>query len=144
MRERFWERYTLAELTGVEWEALCDGCGKCCLKKFTDIDSDEVRYTGVACRKLNIETCRCRSYAGRHAEVADCIGVARDMEWDWLPASCAYRLRAQGKPLFNWHPLLSGSPTSVHEAGMSVRGKVLSEDNVHPDELEQHILHWVE
>lgn len=144
MRERFWEHYTLDELTGAEWEALCDGCGKCCLKTFSDIDTEQVLRTSVACRKLNTETCRCRSYASRHTEIRDCIEVTRDMAWGWLPVTCAYRLRAEGKPLFAWHPLLSGSPSSVHEAGMSVRGKVLSEDNVHPDELEQHIVHWVE
>lgn len=144
MRERFWERYSLSELSGAEWEALCDGCGKCCLKKFTDIDTEQVLYTGVACRKLNTETCRCRSYASRHVEIPDCIAVAHDMQWDWLPATCAYRLRAEDKPLFAWHPLLSGSPASVHEAGISVRDRVLSEDNVHPDELERHSVRWVE
>lgn len=144
MRAHFWERYPLSELSDAEWEALCDGCGKCCLKKFTDIDTEKVLYTSVACHKLNIETCRCRSYARRHAEVPDCIDVTTDMDWSWLPASCAYRLRAEDKPLFDWHPLVSGFPASVHEAGISVCGKVLSEENVHPDELEQHIVHWVE
>ncbi|MGI9286631.1 MAG: YcgN family cysteine cluster protein [Pseudomonadales bacterium] len=144
MRAYFWEHYTLSELSDAEWEALCDGCGKCCLKKFTDIDTEEVLHTSVACHKLNIETCRCRSYARRHAEVPDCIDVRADMEWSWLPATCAYRLRALDKPLFDWHPLVSGSPASVHTAGISVRGNVLSEENVHPDELEQHIVHWVE
>ncbi len=144
MRTLFWERYALSELTRVEWETLCDGCGKCCLKKFTDIDTEKVLHTGVACRQLNTETCRCRGYARRHTEIPECISVARDMVWDWLPATCAYRLVAEGKPLYAWHPLVSGSAASVHEAGISVRGKVLSENNVHPDELQQHIVHWVE
>lgn len=144
VRAHFWERYALHELSVAEWEALCDGCGKCCLKKFVDIDTEEVLYTGVACRKLNTETCRCRSYARRHAEVPDCIDVSPAMDWRWLPATCAYRLRAQGKPLFDWHPLVSGSADSVHQAGISVRGKALSEQSVHPDELEHHSVHWVE
>ncbi len=148
MRDRFWERYPLGELDGAEWEALCDGCGKCCLKKFTTSDCDTntaaVLYTAVACRKLNTESCRCSSYATRRSEVPDCTDVNVDMNWQWLPATCAYRLRAGKQPLFDWHPLVSGCADSVHQAGISVRGKVLSEQHVHPDELEQFVIHWVE
>lgn len=144
MRDRYWERYPLSELDAAEWEALCDGCGKCCLKKFTDSDTEAVLYTRVACRKLDTESCRCRSYTRRHSEVPDCVEVNEAINWDWLPSSCAYRRCAENKPLFDWHPLVSGSPSSVHQAGISVRDKVLSEEYVHAKDLEHHIIRWVD
>lgn len=142
MRDCFWENLPLDELSVAEWEALCDGCAKCCLTKLLDSDTDEVHFTAVACRQLNAETCRCRDYARRRSIVAGCIKVSLDMDWRWLPTTCAYRLRAENKPLPDWHPLVSGSPRSVHQAGVSVRGKVVPEDSVHPAELQRFIVRW--
>jgi uncharacterized protein len=139
LRERFWER-PLAELDRAEWEALCDGCGKCCLHKVEDADTGEVHPTNVACKLLDRTSCRCTNYRMRRLYVPDCIrldaGSVRRL--GWLPSTCAYRLRAQGSPLPDWHPLLTGDPDSVHAAGESVRGWTVSEDEA--GDLEHHLV----
>ena len=56
----------------------------------------------------------------------------------WLPSTCAYRLRAEDKPLNDWHYLISGDRETVHEAGMSVRGWTVSEDEA--GDLEHHLV----
>ncbi len=144
LEPRFWERKPLGELNRAEWEALCDGCGRCCLVKIEDADSGELFYTNVVCEYHDNQHCRCTAYSQRSSLVPDCIEVtpevARDKEW--LPETCAYRLLAEHKPLFDWHPLVSGDPASVHQAGISVRDKVISEVYVHPDELPEHLVHW--
>lgn len=142
----FWQSKSLAELNAAEWEALCDGCGKCCLAKIEDEDSGEIAFTRVSCRLLDTETCQCSDYGNRTQQVQDCVEIdaGNIAELDWLPSTCAYRLRSEGKPLYDWHPLVSGSRLSVHEAGMSVLGRVISEQYVHPDGLEEHIVHWIE
>lgn len=144
--ERFWERKSLAELDAEEWELLCDGCGRCCLLKLEDTDSGAVAYTAVACRLLDVERVRCGDYERRRRRVPDCVVLDADTvaATDWLPATCAYRLRAQGLPLPGWHPLVSGNPQSVREAGISVAGRVFSERFVHPEALAEHIVRWVE
>ena len=139
MRERFWER-PLGDLDREEWEALCDGCGKCCLHKVEDALSGEIHPTNVACKLLDRNACRCSNYRMRRAFVPDCVrlsagNVARIA---WLPSTCAYRLRAEGKPLEDWHPLISGDPESVHRAGVSVRGWTVSEDEA--GDLEHHLV----
>jgi len=142
----WWNEKRLDQLNDSEWEALCDGCAKCCLHKFQDIDSGEVFYTRVRCRLLREQTCLCGDYANRRARVPDCIdlhGTDRG-EFDWLPGTCAYRLRAQGLPLPAWHPLVSGNRESVHQAGISIRGRTISEDFVHPDGFEEHVVQWVD
>ncbi len=125
----FWERKTLDELSEAEWEALCDGCGRCCMVKLEDVDTGERLDTRLACRLLDIGACRCTAYANRHVEVPDCLRLTPPSVYglDWLPGTCAYRLRAQGRPLLWWHPLVSGDPETVHQAGISVRGFAISE-----------------
>ncbi len=142
----FWQRKSLSEMTEEEWESLCDGCGKCCLHKLEDEDTGEVHYTCVACRHLDRHTSRCREYSRRLKLVAACIDLtpADVGQFHWLPQTCAYRLVAEGKPLADWHPLVSGSAESVHKAGISVRGRVFSEDEVDEDDLEDYIVRWVE
>lgn len=143
LRERFWE-LPLASLTQGEWEALCDGCGRCCLHKIEDADTGEIEHTNVACKLLDPATARCRDYAHRRAFVPDCMQLTpRIVESvEWLPKTCAYRLRAAGKPLRNWHYLISGDRESVIKAGISVAGRVVSEVDAGP--LEHHIVEWGE
>jgi uncharacterized protein len=141
----FWRRKTLAEMTDAEWESLCDGCGKCCLVKLEDEDSGEIYFTDLGCRLLDGATCRCHDYAGRTAQVEDCVRLTPENAGalNWLPPSCAYRLLANGKDLYWWHPLVSGDPETVHAAGMSVRNRVAApEDAVAEDEYEDHIVSW--
>lgn len=146
MRERFWERYPLEALSEQEWEALCDGCARCCLLKLEDEDSGELYFTELACRCLDLKSGRCGAYAERLQRVPDCLRITPAMARDgrWLPSSCAYRRLAEGRGLADWHPLLSGNPASVQQAGISVLGKVLPEVAVSEDAWEDHIIHWVE
>jgi hypothetical protein len=142
----WWHDKPLAELNETEWEALCDGCAKCCLHKLKDEDSGEVFYTKVRCRYLDEQTCRCTDYARRSVLVPHCIQLrAEDVHTlDWLPTTCAYRLRANGQRLPQWHPLVSGDANTVHQAGVSIRGRAISDEYVHPDGFDEHIVKWVE
>jgi uncharacterized protein len=141
LREQFWER-PLAELNQAEWEALCDGCGRCCLHKIEDEDSGEVVETNVACSLLDTATARCRDYANRKAFVPDCLRLTLRIvnTVEWLPATCAYRRRAEGRPLPRWHYLLTGDREGAVRAGVSVAGRVISEDVAGP--LEHHLAEW--
>jgi len=141
----FWEIKSLTELDAAEWESLCDGCGRCCLRKLEDPDSGEISYTDVACRLLDTGNCRCRDYPNRHRRIEDCVRLdPNDLApLAWMPSSCAYRLVAEKKPLPDWHPLVSGSARSVQDAGISVSGRVISEAHVHEDEVEFRIIDWV-
>jgi len=141
----FWQRKKLTELTADEWESLCDGCGRCCLKKLQDEETGEVAYTDVACKQLDRARCRCRRYARRHELVPDCVALRpSDLStFDWLPTTCAYRKLAEGKPLDWWHPLVSGDPDTVHRAGISVRGRTLPERDVPAEDLETRIIEWI-
>ena len=132
----FWERKDLGELSRAEWESLCDGCGKCCLMKVEDDETGEVTPTNIACRLLDLDSCRCSDYRHRKAHVPDCtrLSAANVHEFYWLPTTCAYRLRAEGRPLPDWHPLVSGDSGTVHEAGISVRGWTVSEVDAGPPE----------
>lgn len=140
----FWRAKRLEELSRDEWESLCDGCGKCCLHKIEDGDDGRYYYTNVACRLLNLGTCRCKDYADRRRVVPDCIALTADRieELDWLPSSCAYRLVAAGRDLPWWHPLVAGDSDAVHKAGASVRGRCISETRAGP--LDHHIVTWVD
>ena len=126
----FWVRKPLETMSSEEWESLCDGCGRC--------------TTAVACRLLDRDTCRCRDYPNRVERVPECVVLSPEEVDDHglLPPSCAYRRLAEGRPLASWHPLVSGRRESVHEAGISVRGKVVSEEWVHSNDLEDHIVDW--
>lgn len=137
---RFWEDRPLAALDRGQWEALCDGCGKCCIHKLEDEETGELFPTNVACRLLDRRSGRCSDYRHRHAYVPDCIRLtpAKLGELEWLPVTCAYRLRAEGKPLADWHYLNSGDPESVHAAGQSVRGWTISEQDA--GDLEYHLI----
>jgi uncharacterized cysteine cluster protein YcgN (CxxCxxCC family) len=141
----FWEEKSLADMTDSEWESLCDGCGKCCLHKLENEETGDIFYTDIACQLLNTTTCRCSDYSHRKQRVPDCLSLtpANISETHWLPSSCAYRLLHEGKPLKSWHPLLSSDADTVHRAGISVSGRVLSETYVHPDEFEDRIVKWV-
>jgi uncharacterized protein len=141
----FWQRKTLEELSPGEWESLCDGCGRCCLVKLEDDDSGEISFTDIGCKLFNARSCRCADYAHRRRKVRDCIkltpAIVRAL--GWLPPTCAYRLIAEGRDLAWWHPLVSGSETSVHEAGVSVRGRVAaSEKQLQPADYPRHIVAW--
>ena len=130
--DRFWEWKPLDAMTRDEWESLCDGCGKCCLHKLEDEDTGAIHPTNVACRLLDRDKARCTDYRRRKAFVPDCVRLTptKLRTIAWLPASCAYRLVEAGKPLPEWHHLLTGDRDSIHRAGMSVAGKVVSEDEV--------------
>lgn len=142
MRPRFWE-LPLRDLDREEWEALCDGCGKCCLNKIEFEGTGELAFTRVACKLLDGQSCQCSNYPDRHRYVPECIVLTRrklcEVAW-WLPATCAYRLRAEGKPLFDWHYLISGDRESVHRAGQSVRGWTISELEVREEDWEDHMI----
>jgi uncharacterized cysteine cluster protein YcgN (CxxCxxCC family) len=140
----FWERKALTEMTAAEWESLCDGCGRCCLLKLADEDGSNVVYTDVACRLLDLESCRCGDYPRRHRLVKDCVRLTPENlgQLGWMPSTCAYRLLYEGKPLYWWHPLVSGDPATVRAAGIAVAGRVVSERKVPEEELEDHIVEW--
>ncbi len=138
----FWETKRLGDMSTEEWESLCDGCGKCCLHKLQDADTDEIYSTNVACRLLDLDTCRCRDYPNRKKKVPDCVQLTPETAatLSWLPPTCAYKLLADGKPLPAWHPLISGSELSVHEAGISVRGRAVAERQAQG--MTSHIVEW--
>lgn len=142
--EKFWEK-PLTELNVEEWELLCDGCGRCCLKKYADDASDEIIYTRIVCRYFKQDSHSCACYKDRTELVPECLDVKKmDIQAvSWMPDTCAYRLRFQNKALFDWHPLLAGSRDKMESAGIGVGGKVISEEYVHPEGFEEHIIRWV-
>jgi len=140
----FWRTKALTAMSPSEWESLCDGCGKCCLHKLEDEDDGSYAYTNVACRLLDLGSCRCKNYPNRREFVPDCVQLTADGigALGWLPSTCAYRQLAAGKDLAWWHPLVSGDPDSVHRAGISVRGRAVAEHRAGP--LNHHLVTWAE
>ena len=131
MTDQFWKTKTLDQMSNTEWESLCDGCALCCMSKIEDEDSSEIFYTNTACELLDLSNCLCSDYVNRLARVPDCmqLTVASVASYDWLPGSCAYRRLANGQGLAEWHPLISGRPESVHEAGISMLGQMVPDED---------------
>ena len=144
MSQPEWTRKRLEDLTPQEWETLCDGCGKCCLSKLEDEDTGEIHWTTVACRLFDAKLCRCHDYANRLDKVPDCVRLTPQVvrTISWLPQTCAYRLVAEGRDLYWWHHLVSGSRQTVHEAGISMRGRVTASESdlAEPDDYFDHML----
>ena len=138
----FWTTKRLSQMTPEEWESLCDGCGRCCLHKLRDDATDALSFTRVACKLLDLHDCNCTDYARRQEKVPDCVALTPDAldDIDWLPPTCAYRRVQEGRGLAWWHPLVSGDPDTVHQAGISVRDRVVSEEFSGP--LEVHVVDW--
>jgi uncharacterized cysteine cluster protein YcgN (CxxCxxCC family) len=138
----FWETKRLQDMSPDEWDALCDGCGQCCLVKIEDEDSGNIFLTRLACSLLDVGSCRCKDYANRFARMPDClsIDIKAVRKLKWLPQSCAYRRLHEGRGLAWWHPLISGDPETVHQAGVSVRGWVRSEKGVSEDKIARYII----
>lgn len=142
--EPFWQSKTLESMSEAEWESVCDGCGRCCLNKLEDWDTGRIFFTDVVCRLFDDETCRCTDYENRHRRVPDCIALTPENvgELSWLPPTCGYRLLSEGQDLYWWHPLVSGDPETVHQAGISVRGRVRCETTVPEADLEDYVVDW--
>lgn len=145
MSDNFWETKQLSEMTTDEWESLCDGCGRCCLNKLEDEDSDEIYFTNVSCKLLDLEKCCCTDYENRKVSMPDCmiLSVNNQAALEVMPSTCAYRLLDAGKPLPDWHPLITGRQESVAEAGMSIVGKAVSEEYIHYTQFPEHLINWV-
>ncbi len=140
----FWEEKTLAQMSVPEWESLCDNCGKCCLHKLEDEDTGKVYYTRAVCNLIDLDSCRCTRYSERCTLVPDCLDLKQHdfSEYTWLPATCAYKLLANGDMLPEWHPLISGTPDSVKTAGVSISSYAMKESEI--DDLEEHIIQWLD
>ncbi len=145
LRPQFWKKYSLTELNSAEWEALCDGCGLCCLIKLEDEELQEIAYTKVACKLLNCQTAQCSNYSQRVQHVPDCIQLTPEKlaNIQWLPASCAYRRLEQGKSLPSWHYLNSGTRSSIIQAKKSAAGRCISEVEVDEEQIEDYIVRWI-
>lgn len=141
---KFWEHKTLAQMSVQEWESLCDNCGKCCLHKLENEETEEIFYTSVVCDLIDLQSCRCTRYTERTRLVPECLDLKQHdfAAYTWLPTTCAYRLLADGKPLPDWHPLITGDPNSVQEAGVSIRSYAMKESEV--NDPEEHIIEWLE
>ena len=140
---KFWENKPLEKLNFKEWEALCDGCGKCCLNKIEDEETGQVFLTRIACRLFNDESCLCSNYKKRHKHVPECIKLTPStikQNAYWLPSTCAYKLIYEKKPLPAWHPLLTGQKETTHDSGISVRGSTISEKSVNEEDWENYII----
>jgi uncharacterized cysteine cluster protein YcgN (CxxCxxCC family) len=157
----FWQTKSLTEMSRHEWESLCDGCAKCCLHKFIDDeDTDDLSelqptdhinaheqmvYTNIGCFLLNDKTCQCSKYEQRTTLVPDCVRLTQDNLDDifFMPPSCTYRRLNEGRGMPSWHPLLhKGKKSKMHQAGMSIRGKIVKDDDVSIEDFEDYIVLW--
>ena len=151
LRPQFWSRFALNELNHSEWEALCDGCGSCCLIKYIDNDDDEelVEYTDVTCQLMDCATGYCQHYATRQEHVPDCIQLTMDNlpNMMWLPSHCAYKRLYKGQGLPSWHLLLTeDAVVTQHEmraANVGVAGRCVSEIGMSDEEMETRVVNWV-
>lgn len=145
MAEPFWQTKHLTEMTHDEWESICDGCAKCCVTKLLDVETEQLVFTDVACELLDGKTCRCRDYTNRLKRVADCVTLTPknvDEYGKFMPSTCAYRLLQEGKPLPDWHHLVSGDINTIHQAGKSVQGRVRLKADVDENDLENYVVDW--
>jgi uncharacterized cysteine cluster protein YcgN (CxxCxxCC family) len=143
LADRFWETKSLKKMNKAEWEAVCDGCGKCCLNKLEDEDTGEVALTRVACRLLDNESCLCSQYPIRHQFVPECIVLTPKTLEDnlyWLPSTCGYRLLYEGRKLYDWHPLIAGNSDTMHASGVTMQGRTVPEFEIHEDDWEDYII----
>ncbi len=140
----FWRTKALDDMTHEEWESLCDGCGKCCMIRLEDEDTGKIADTNIACKLFDRTGCRCTDYANRCVRVPDCVSLTPDnlASLDWMPKTCAYRLVFEGYDLPPWHPLITGNQESIHQAGMSVRDRTISETDISPDDVEDYLIIW--
>lgn len=146
LRPEFWRKHALTDLTHEEWEALCDGCGRCCLLKLEDEDTGDIAYTDIHCRLFDPDTCRCGNYALRRQLVKGCVQLTPETiedDKEWMPATCAYRLLAEGKDLYRWHPLISGRADTVDQAGVAMRQQTVPEYEVDEEDYEDHIVEGI-
>lgn len=145
LRPFFWKHYSLAEMSTAEWEALCDGCGLCCLVKLEDEETSEISYTKVSCKLLDCKTAQCSDYPNRMTHVPDCIQLTYEklQSIHWLPSSCAYRRLNEGKKLPPWHYLNTQSRESIVQARKSAAGRCISEDDIDEDDIDEYVVRWV-
>ncbi len=138
----FWKEKPLLEMSNDEWESLCDGCGRCCVWKFEDEDSGEILYTDIRCKMFDDSQCRCTDYSHRNKLIPECMDIRSfaDQQYAWLPDTCAYRLQHEGKPLFDWHHLISGDKNTVHQAGISLQNKTVCGEKFTEEDIVRHII----
>ena len=156
LRPNFWSRFTLSELNHSEWEALCDGCGSCCLIKYIDedengdVDEEIVEYTDVTCQLMDCATGYCQHYATRQEHVPDCIQLTMDNlpQMMWLPSHCAYKRLYKGQNLPSWHLLLTQDAVVTQQlmraANVGVAGRCVSETGMSDEEMETRVVNWVQ
>lgn len=158
IESKFWQNKTLAEMSKDEWEAVCDGCGRCCLHKFIDEGAqeeaasegetskgEEILFTNISCYLLNDKTCSCTQYERRAELVLDCVSLSKENLKDvyFMPPSCSYRRLQEGKGLAHWHPLLNrGKKSKMHQLGITVRNRVINENDVDLTDFEDYIVSW--
>lgn len=141
----FWQEKSMQEMSQEEWESLCDRCGKCCLQKLQDDETDEIYYTNLACQYLNIQHCQCQVYPQRLEKVAACADLTLDKleEFSWLPDTCSYRVLSETGDLPNWHPLVTGSHREMIRQGLRVSAYAVSENSVAEEDWDTHLIRWV-